>query len=439
MKIIRNLILLLSCTTATLPAALAKNGQIDNIEAIVNQEVILASDIKRMRTTVLSHYENENTPLPSDQELQTQILDKLIDDTLQLQIADRIGLRINDAQLDQTIQQIAKEKGLTVSQLQSDIEGKGLSYAAFVDEVRNELTINETRQIQVRRRINISDQEVEQMVARLNDHGEKNTKFHFIHLMLRIPSDSSVQQQQEITEQANKLLERVKSGENISNLAVKYSQGPKALEGGDWGWRSIDEIPSVFADSFDDRKTQKGDIIGPVRSSVGLHIIEVVGKQGSANVTTTEVNARHILIKSNIILSDEKAKELLIDYRQEIISGKESFAELANEHSQDPGSAIKGGELGWADPSMYVPEFRDISLSLPIGEISQPFRTMHGWHILEVMDRRESDTTEQATKQKAYGILYKQRFPAEAYAWLNELRQEAYIKIMNPNYVMKAK
>ncbi len=438
MKLIKNILLPFVCATLIAPQVFAESKPLDKIEAVVNQEVILTSDIKRMQNEIKDRYKESGKSLPADDVLQKQILDKLIGDRLQLQIAERIGLRINDAQLNQTLQQIANEKGLTLSQLQDDLEKNGKSYAAFVDGIRNELTINEIRQVQIRRRINISDQEVEQMVKRINEQGQKTTQFQFAHILLKTNSDSPVKEQQAIEKQANELLAKIKQGEDISSLAVKYSQGPKSLEGGNWGWRTIDEIPTLFADLFDDLTTKKGDIIGPIRTDLGLHIIKILDKKGSESVMTVEVNARHILIKSNIILSDEKAEKLLKDYRQAILDGTETFADLANEHSQDPGSAVKGGKLGWADPNMYVPEFRDLALSLPMGEISAPFRTMHGWHLLQVMDKRESDTTEQATKQKAYGILFKQRFPAEVYAWMNEIRQEAYIKINNPNYIIEA-
>ncbi|HEY5714781.1 MAG TPA: peptidylprolyl isomerase, partial [Psychromonas sp.] len=319
------------------------------------------------------------------------------------------------------------------------LEKQGKNYAAFVDSVRDELTINEIRQIEIRRRITISDQEVEQMVKRINAAGQKNTQFNFVHIMLKLDKESSAEEQQRVAQKAQDLIKKIKRGENISQLAILYSQGPKASEGGEWGWRTINEMPTLFADLFSEQNTNKGDVIGPFKSDLGLHIIKIVDKKGAESVMTAEVNARHILIKSNIILSDEKAKQLLAGYRQDIIDGRKTFAALAQEFSQDPGSAVKGGELGWADPNMYVPEFRDLSLSLPIGEISQPFRTMHGWHILEVMDRRESDTTVQATKQRAYGMLFQQRFPAEVYAWMNEIRQEAYIKINNPKYIIETK
>ncbi|WP_022940224.1 peptidylprolyl isomerase SurA [Psychromonas hadalis] len=441
MKLLKKVLLPFICGIFISPMTIvcAQNQLVDKIEAVVNQEVILTSDITRMQKDISSRYTKNGQALPADGELQKQILDKLITDRLQLQIAQRIGLRINDAQLDQTLQQIAKDDGLTLVQLKAKIAKQGNSYAAYVDNIRDELTINEIRQIQVRRRINISDQEVEQMVKRLNEQGEKTTQFHFAHIMLRVDDDASEDRQQAIIIQADLLAKKLTEGANVQALAIEFSQGPKALEGGDWGWRTLDEIPSLFANVFDDQKTQKGDLIGPFRTNMGIHLIKVLDKKGSENVITVEVKARHILIKANIILSDKKAKKLLVQYRKEILDGSKTFAELATAHSQDPGSAVKGGDLGWADPNMYVPEFRDLALSIPMGEISAPFHTMHGWHILQVMEKRESDTTEDATKQKAYGLLFKQRFPAEVYAWMNEIRQEAYIKINNPDYITDKK
>jgi peptidyl-prolyl cis-trans isomerase SurA len=441
MKLFKKLFLPFICVAFTTPVAIAttQNIPIDKIEAVVNQEVILSSDITRMQKNIVSRYTQSEKSLPANSELQKQILDKLITDRLQLQIADRIGMRISDAQLDQTIQQIAKDDGLTFMQLKEKVQSQGESYAAYVDTIRNELTINEIRQMQVRRRINITDQEVVQMVERLNEQGEKTTQFHFAHIMLKVSKDAPEDQQQSMIDKGELLATQIKQGANVQTLAMKFSQGPKALEGGDWGWRTLDEIPTLFASAFDDQKTKKGDLIGPFRTDMGIHLIKVLDKKGTENVMTVEVKARHILIKSNIILSDQKAQELLVNFRKEILAGTKSFSELAKENSQDPGSAVKGGNLGWADPTMYVPEFRNLSLSLPIGDISEPFRTMHGWHILQVMDKRESDTTEEATKQKAYGILFKQRFPAEVYAWMNEIRQEAYIKINNPDYIMETK
>jgi len=437
MKVINKIILPLLFASLGATQVFAQKIPLDKIEAVVNQEVILSSDLQRTQLEIQERYKNSDQSLPSGDQLTKQILDKLITDRLQLQIAQRIGLRINDSQLQQTLQQIAQKDGLTIEQLQAKLEKQGKNYAAFVETIRDELTINEIRQIEVRRRITISDQEVEQMVKRINAEGQKNTQFNFVHLLFKLDKESSAAERQRTEKKAQDVVKQIKQGANASQLALLNSQGPKASEGGDWGWRTINEMPTLFAGIFNEQYTNKGDVIGPFQSDLGLHIIKIMDKKGGQNVMTVEVNTRHILIKSNIILSDDKAQQLLTGYRQDIINGKKSFAALANEHSQDPGSAVKGGELGWADPSMYVPEFKQLALSLPIGEISQPFRTMHGWHILEVTGKRESDTTVQATKQKAYSMLFQQRFPAEVYAWMNEIRQEAYIKINNPNNIIE--
>lgn len=438
MKLLNKLFLPFMCVAFIAPLTMAadQSQPLDKIEAVVNQEIILSSDMARLRREITSRYQEKGQALPAEDEFVKQILDKLITDRLQLQIADRIGMRINDAQLDQTIRQIASDDGLTLAQLIEKLALRGDNYEAYKDSIRDELTINEIRQMQVRRRINITDQEVSQMVERLTEQGEKTTQFHFAHIMLKADKDADATEQREIVEN---LAEKIKQGENIQSLAVAFSEGPKASEGGDWGWRTEEEIPTLFAGVLDPIKTKKGELIGPFRTNLGLHLIQVLDKKGAENVMTVEVKARHILIKSNIILSDDKAEKLLTNYRKDIVAGTKTFAELAEANSQDPSSAVKGGDLGWADPSMYVPEFRDLALSLKVGEISQPFRTVHGWHILQVMDKRESDTTESATKQKAYGILFKQRFPAEVYAWMNEIRQEAYIKINNPKYILDAK
>ncbi len=421
----------------TLPQLVnAAEVQLDKIEAVVNNELVLTSDMTNMKRDLITRYKENGETLPNQGNIDKQILDKLISDRLQLQIADRIGLRLSDAQVDQTIEEMAKKKGQSLAQMRSDITNSGVNYKAFVNNIRDELTINEVRQIQVRRRINISDQEVQQVVDRINEAGEQSTELKFAHILLKVSDDASAEKKLAIDEKAQQLAQQIENGADIKQLALANSEGPKALEGGDWGWRKMDDIPSLFAENLTESNKQ-GDIIGPFHSRLGVHIIQILDKKGDENIMTEEVNARHILVKPTIIMSDEKAKALLEKLRQEIVDGTKTFDELAKQYSQDPGSAVKGGELGWADPNMYVPEFRDLAKSQPIGEISQPFHTMHGWHLLQVIDKRESDTTESATKQKAYSMIFRQRFPAEAYAWLNEIRQEAYIKINNPEYIIE--
>ncbi|MEL0658315.1 peptidylprolyl isomerase SurA [Psychromonas arctica] len=436
MKLSKQFLSVLIFATTIPQFANAAEVQLDKIEAVVNNELVLTSDMKNMKRDLIARYKENGEALPDKGNIDKQILDKLISDKLQLQIAERIGLRLSDAQIDQTIEEMAKEKGQSLSEMRSDITAAGINYKAFVNNIRDELTINEVRQIQVRRRINISDQEVQQVIDRINEAGEQSTELKFAHILLKVSDDASAEKKLAIDEKAQQLAQQIENGADIKQLALTNSEGPKALEGGDWGWRKLDDIPSLFAENLTESNKQ-GDIIGPFHSRLGVHIIQILDKKGGENIMTEEVNARHILVKPTIIMSDEKAKGLLEKLRQEIVDGTKTFDELAKQYSQDPGSAVKGGELGWADPNMYVPEFRDLAKSQPIGEISQPFHTMHGWHLLQVIDKRESDTTKSATKQKAYSMIFRQRFPAEAYAWLNEIRQEAYIKINNPDYIIE--
>jgi len=415
---------------------IAEEVQLDKIEAVVNQELILSSDVANMKQTIIKRYKENSQPLPSQIDFNKQILDKLINDKIQLQLAEKIGLRISDVRLNQTIEGIAKKQHKTVKKMRSDIEKSGVNYNAYVDSIRNELTINEIRQVEVQKRINISDQEVDKMIERLNQKGQNALEFNFAHILLKVSSETTPEKRLAIDKKAAFLVKEIKDGADIKQLAVTYSEGPKALEGGDWGWRKMDAIPSLLANNFK-QTSKQGDIIGPFRSKIGVHIIKILGKKGSEKITTEEVNARHILLKPNVILSDKKAKELLNNLRKEIIDGTKTFEELAKKYSKDPGSAVKGGSLGWADPTHYVPEFRDLALSQKVGVISKPFHTMHGWHILQVLDKRKTDITVKVTKQKAYSILFKQRFPYEAYSWLNEIRQEAYVKINNPDYIIE--
>ena len=436
MKLTKRFLSVLIFASTITQSTIASEVQLDKIEAVVNKELILSSDINNLKRDLIKRYQESGQTLPDKEDLDKQLLDKLISDRLQLQIAERTGLRISDAQLDQTIVEIAKKRNKTLNEMRTDLEATGINYKAFVNNVRDELTINEVRQVQVRRRINISDQEVQQLVDRINQEGAQTTEFHFAHILLKLAADASPEKKLAVDEKANKIIDSIKNGVDIKQLAITNSDGPKALEGGDWGWRKMDAIPSLFVENIEE-KNKTGDIIGPFNSKMGVHIIQILDRKGNENVTTEEVNARHILVKPSIILSDEKAKALLETLRQQIVDGTKTFDQIAKEYSQDPGSAVKGGELGWADPSMYVPEFRDLAQSQPIGEISPPFHTIHGWHLLQVIDKRESDITENATKRKAYSVLFRQRFPAEAYAWLNEIRQEAYIKITNPAYIIE--
>jgi len=422
-------ILLSGVIVVTSWQAQAELTKLDEVIAIVNEEVILASDVNTLTSSVTKRATKAGQTLPSQKILTQQALDKLIIDSLQLQMAKKMGMRISNAQLDDTLNNIAKSNNQTVEQLRQNVLADGGNFNDYKEELRVQLLTNEVQRMQMRRRITISDQDVDNLLAIINEQGQKNLQYRVSHIMLRVPNDADNATMEALQTKITDIQTQLNAGKEFSNLALAVSAGPKALDGGDWGWMNINEMPTLFAEAVTNAK--KGDIIGPIRSGAGLHIIKITDMRGVETVLTKEVNARHILVKPSVILSDDKAKSLLNGYLARIKSGDADFAELAKAYSDDPGSAVKGGELGWADPNIYVPAFKLALKDLKKGEISPAFRSSHGWHIVQLLDRRTQDTTDKANRQKAWQLLYNRRAAEESQAWLNELKQEAYIRILD--------
>jgi len=422
-------ILLSGVIVVTSWQAQAELTKLDEVIAIVNEEVILASDVNALTSSVTKRATKAGQTLPSQKILTQQALDKLIIDSLQLQMAKKMGMRISNAQLDDTLNNIAKSNNQTVEQLRQNVLADGGNFNDYKEELRVQLLTNEVQRMQMRRRITISDQDVDNLLAIINEQGQKNLQYRVSHIMLRVPNDADNATMEALQTKITDIQTQLNAGKEFSNLALAVSAGPKALDGGDWGWMNINEMPTLFAEAVTNAK--KGDIIGPIRSGAGLHIIKITDMRGVETVLTKEVNARHILVKPSVILSDDKAKSLLNGYLARIKSGDADFAELAKAYSDDTGSAVKGGELGWADPNIYVPAFKLALKDLKKGEISPAFRSSHGWHIVQLLDRRTQDTTDKANRQKAWQLLYNRRAAEESQAWLNELKQEAYIRILD--------
>ncbi len=402
---------------------------LDHVIAIVNKNVVLQSEVDQLMTKVQADAAEQHQSLPPYHQLHKQILDRLIDDSLILQQAERQGLRISDSQLDQTLASVAAGKGLTIEQMQAKATREGLTPTEFRETLRKEMLISEVRRNQLRQRINITDQEVKQLAKMISTQGSQGQRFHIEHILLSLPSDADRAEQQRVGEKAKQLLQRLKNGADFHEMAVAESADNKALDGGDWGWMTIDEMPSLMADAVNG--AHKDQFFGPLRSGAGLHIIHVKDIQGQQTIELQEVNARHILLKTSVILSDEKAQQMMKGFLRDIQSGKTTFAKLAEKYSDDTGSATKGGELGWANPEMYVPEFRDMVKTLPIGQLSQPFKTMHGWHIVQVEERRNQANTPEALENRAYQLIYNRRFAEESQTWMDELRDEAFIQFVD--------
>ena len=327
-----------------------------------------------------------------------------------------------------SITNIAQNQNLSVDQLRQAIAQDGLSYDDYRENVREELIVGEVRRANVRRRIYITPQEVNSLVELMNEQGAEQAEYNLGHILIGLPSEPDEEEVQDARARADRVLQLLRDGSDFAKIAITSSSGSNALEGGDMGWLNINSMPTLFAEAVQGKS--KDDLIGPIRSGAGFHILKIKDTRGIEKVTVEEVNSRHILIKPSIILSEEKAKERLETFREQVIAGDADFAELAKEHSEDPGSALKGGNLGWADPTMYVPAFQKALSNLEPGEYSQPIRSTHGWHLIQLEDRRFDDATEKRKEDKARQLIYSRKFKEESETWLREMRDAAYIEVL---------
>ncbi len=417
------------CLTALLSfPSWAQQASLDRVAVIVDQGVILESEIESLVAEVKRNAQNEEQKLPSDRVLRTQSIERLILKSLQMQMAERMGIQVSDPQLEQTIGNIAQSQGVSVAQLRSELSKENISYDDYREDVREELIVGEVRRGNVRRRIYITPQEVESLVKLMDEQGADQAEYQLGHILLGLPSEPTEEDIDKARERAEKVLELLNDGSDFSRIAITSSSGSEALEGGDMGWLNINAMPTLFAEAVQGKS--KGELIGPIRSGAGFHILKIKDTRGIEKVTVEEVKSRHILIKPSIILSEDKAKEMLVKFRQQIIDEEADFAALAKEHSDDPGSALKGGELGWADPNMYVPAFKEALANLEPGEFSKPIRSTHGWHLIQLEDRRFDDATEKRKEDKAYQLIFNRKFQEETETWLREMRDAAYIEVL---------
>jgi peptidyl-prolyl cis-trans isomerase SurA len=397
--------------------------KLDQIAVIVNNDAILSSDIDTELKLLKANAIYEHQTLPPDKVLRKQVIDKLILDKLQAQEAARIGVKVDDNRLNQALNSIAQKRHQTLDQLKDTIEKSGVEYSVFREKIREEIAASDARQALVRRRINILPTEVESMAKLLAKQTNATIQYKISHIQLRVDDN---QDASKIKALAKSLVQQLNRGADFRTLALTYSKGPKALQGGDWGWMRKEEMPTIFADHIHMQK--KGTIIGPFRSGSGFHILKIDDIKGLESVSVTEINARHILLKPSLILSDAGAKKELESFIQQIHSGENTFGKLAEQYSQDPGSAAQKGELGYQSPDIYDPEFKHQIETLPVGQISKPFKTVHGWHIVEVLGRKQVDRTDTALKNKAYRILFNRKFSEESSTWLQELKAGAFIE-----------
>ncbi|MDU6410455.1 MAG: peptidylprolyl isomerase SurA [Yersiniaceae bacterium] len=429
MKNWRTLILGLAICANT---AFAAPQEVDRVAAVVDNGVVLESDVDGLMQSVKMNAKDARQQLPDDNTLRHQILERLIMDNIQLQMAQKMGITLTDADVDKAIANIAAQNRMSVDQLRSRLAYDGLNYGTYRAQIRKEMLISEVRNNEVRRRVTILPQEVESLSKQIAAQNGSGAEFNLSHILIPLPENPTQDQVDQAEALANKLAAEANSGADFGKLAITYSADQQALKGGQMGWGKLEELPTLFAERL--QTAQKGQVVGPIRSGVGFHILRVNDIRGNnQTVSVTEVHARHILLKPSVVLTDDQARAKLQDAIQQIKSGKADFATLAKQLSQDPGSAMQGGDLGWASPDMYDPAFRDALLKLQKGELSQPVHSAFGWHLIQLMDTRQVDKTDAAQKDRAYRMLFNRKFAEEAQTWMQEQRASAYVKILDGN------
>ncbi|HIA1535841.1 TPA: peptidylprolyl isomerase SurA [Salmonella enterica] len=403
---------------------------VDKVAAVVNNSVVLESDVDGLMQSVKLNAGQAGQQLPDDATLRHQILERLIMDQIILQMGQKMGVKITDEQLDQAIANIAKQNNMTMDQMRSRLAYDGLNYSTYRNQIRKEMIISEVRNNEVRRRITVLPQEVDALAKQIGTQNDASTELNLSHILIALPENPTSEQVNDAQRQAESIVEEARNGADFGKLAITYSADQQALKGGQMGWGRIQELPGIFAQALSTAK--KGDIVGPIRSGVGFHILKVNDLRGqSQSISVTEVHARHILLKPSPIMNDQQARLKLEEIAADIKSGKTTFAAAAKEYSQDPGSANQGGDLGWATPDIFDPAFRDALTKLHKGQISAPVHSSFGWHLIELLDTRKVDKTDAAQKDRAYRMLMNRKFSEEAATWMQEQRASAYVKILS--------
>lgn len=417
-------LLLGNSTLAT--SALAEVRPLDRIVAIVDNDVIMKSQLDQRINEVLQTIEKRGAELPPQEVMQQQVLERLITENLQLQLGERSGIRISDEELNQALSTIAQRNNLTLEQFRAALANDGLSLEAAREQIRREMVISRVRQQRVAERIQVSNQEVQNFLSSDLGKLQLSEEYHLGNILIPLPEGADAQTIQHAERAALDTYQQLQGGADFSQLAVSRSASENALEGGDMGWRKAAQLPPPFDSLVGDLAI--GQVTEPVRTPAGFILLKLLDKRGGEHLVRDEVHVRHILIKPSAIRSSEETRRLVERLRQRILNG-EDFGELAKSFSEDPGSALNGGDLNWIDPNALVPEFRAVMADSANGQLSEPFETAYGWHILEVLGRRATDASEAFREQQAVNLLRNRKYDEELQTWLRQIRDEAYVEI----------
>jgi peptidyl-prolyl cis-trans isomerase SurA len=417
----------LVAATFALPGHAAPRAvEVDRIVAVVNNEVVTALQLRARIDQTKRQLGRQGVQLPPDDVLERQLLERLIVERAQLQLAHESSLRVDDATLERAIERIAGNNKLSVEELRATLDKDGIAWGRFRDEIRTEILLTRLREREVDSRIVVTDAEIDNFIAN-NPDAFSGQEFALAHILLRTPESATPQQVEAVARRAEQVMARLRSGEDFARVAAEVSDAPDGLQGGNLGWRPLDRLPALFADVA--RRMRPGETSQVLRSAAGLHIVRLLDRRGggadAAVQKLEQTRARHILIKTSEVLSDTDAEARLRVTRERVVNGAD-FGELAKASSADL-SAAKGGDLGWLNPGDTVPEFERAMNALQPGEVSQPVRSPFGWHLIQVVERRVQDVTDERKRAAARQAL-RERKAEQAYEdWVRQLRDSTYV------------
>jgi peptidyl-prolyl cis-trans isomerase SurA len=415
---------------AVLPFSVATAAvePLDRILVVVNDGVILQSELDRSMEEAQRQIQKRGIGAPPQDALRAQVLERLILTRVQTQRAQQAGIRVDDRELNEVLTDIAKQNNMTLAQFAEAVKSDGLDYLAVRDQIREEVLIQRLRAKEVENRVSVTDQDVDLLLASVG--ADENTEYRLSHILVSVPEGASAEVRDAARAKADGLLKRLNAGEDFAQIAIASSDGQQALQGGDLDWRRAGDLPTLFASTA--AKLSPGKTSPVLETGSGFHIIRLVEQRGGEErKTTQETHARHILITTNAVRDDEQARLLARDIYNRLEKG-EDFAKLAKEYSDDPGSKSNGGDLGYQPPGVFVPEFQVRLDQLKPGELSPPFRTQYGWHVAGLIDRRTRDTTDESRRARARQAIGNRKAAEEYDVWLRRLRNEAYVEYRMP-------
>lgn len=403
-------------------------AKMDRIVAVVDQVVITEKELQDKISVVSAQLEKKGVELPPQDVLEKQILERLINDSLQLQFAQQTGLRVDDIQLDKTIERIAEQNKMDVAQFRQALESEGISFRTFREDIRNEILLARLREREVDNRINVTEAEIDNfLITQSSRQDETQDEYEVAHILIRAPEEGSPEELQQLRAKAEQALKQLQGGTSFSEVSARVSDAPNALEGGGLGWKTSSQLPALFLDAL--KAMQPGEFSPILRSPNGFHILKLTNRRGgSSPLVVEQTHARHILIKLSEVVSEDEAKHRLNTVRERLVNGGADFPEMARQYSED-GTAANGGDLGWVNPGDTVPPFEKAMNELQPGEISEPVRSPFGFHLIQVLERRKQDMTKEAARLKARQEI-RARKSEEAYQdWVRELRDRAYVEL----------